>query len=306
MGVDFTLTFYAPDKRTANQAANAAFARIAELNAKLSDYDPQSELSRLSRTSGSGQAIPLSDELWRVLVRAESLSAQTAGTFDVTVGPLVRLWRRARRQHELPSKERIAQALAAVGHEHIAFDPKAQAVVLARDSMRLDLGAIAKGFATDEALRVLQDAGCPKAMVDGSGDLSLGDPPPGACGWKIAIAERDSQPQQTRFMLVLSNCGVATSGDVYQYVEIDGVRYSHIVDPKTGLGLTTPSSVTVVAADGMTADSLASAVSVLGPKRGIELIEETSGAETIVIVLQDGELNHHYSSGMTALLGREQ
>ncbi len=306
MGVDFTLTFYAPGQRAANQAANAAFARIEELNAKLSDYDPQSELSRLSRTSGSGQAIPLSDELWRVLVRAESLSAQTAGTFDVTVGPLVRLWRRARRQNELPSEERIAQALAAVGHEHIGFDPKAQSVVLARDSMRLDLGAIAKGFASDEALRVLQDAGCPKAMVDGSGDLSLGDPPPGACGWKIAIAERDAQQQQTRLMLMLSNCGVATSGDVYQYVEIDGVRYSHIVDPKTGLGLTTPSSVTVVAADGMTADSLASAVSVLGPKSGIELIEETSGAEAIVIVLQDAELNRHYSSGISGLLGREQ
>lgn len=305
MGVDFTLIFYAPSKQAANQAANAAFARIAELNSKLSDYDPESELSRLSRTSGSDQEVPLSDDLWRVLVRAESLSVQTEGAFDVTVGPLVRLWRRARRQHELPSEERIAQALAAVGHQHITFDPQSKTVTLARKAMRLDLGAIAKGFATDEALRVLQDAGCPRAMVDGSGDLTLGDPPPEASGWKIAIAGRGEQPDKANFVLVLSNCGVATSGDVYQFIEIDGVRYSHIVDPKTGLGLTTPSSVTVVAADGMAADSLASAVSVLGPHCGIELVEETADAEAMVIVQQEGELNRYFSTGMAKLLGQE-
>ncbi len=302
MGVDFTLIFYAADQDTANLAATAAFKRIAELNATLSDYDPDSELSKLSRTSGTGRQIPVSDDLWRVLVAAEHLSVRTDGAFDVTVGPLARLWRRARRQHELPSKKRIAEALTAVGHQHITFDPACQTVALVREKMRLDLGAIAKGYAADEALLVLRACGCPLAMVDGSGDLAIGDPPPEAQGWKIAIAARDESSGQPKRALSLSNCGVATSGDVYQFVEIDGQRYSHIVDPKTGRGLTTPSTVTVVAPDGMTADSLASAVSVLGPEKGLQLIKETDHAEAIIFVKRDDELQRYQSPGIANLL----
>ncbi len=305
MGVDFTLIFYAADQQAANLAAEAAFQRIADLDSTLSDYNPDSELSKLSRTAGSGREIPLSDDLWRVLVAAEQLSVRTEGAFDVTVGPLVRLWRRARRQHELPSKQRINDALAALGHQHIRFYPDRQAVVLSRSKMRLDLGAIAKGFATDEALLALRASGCPRAMVDGSGDLSIGDPPPGAEGWKIAIASRDEESDQPKPRLSLSNCGVATSGDVYQFVEIDGQRYSHIVDTRTGLGLTTPSTVTVVAADGMMADSLASAVSVLGPESGLQLIEQTDKAEAIIVVKQDGRIQRHQSSGMASLILRK-
>ena len=302
MGVDFTLVFYAEDQLAANRAADAAFKRIAELNAKLSDYDNQSELSKLSRTSGSGREVPVSDDLWRVLVAAEKLSTRTEGAFDVTVGPLARLWRRARRQHELPSTKRIANALRSVGHQYIAFNPATKSIALARENMRLDLGAIAKGFAADEALGVLREWDCPHAMVDGSGDLAIGDPPPGADGWKIAIATRDEAADHPNPTLSLSNCGVATSGDVYQFIEIDGHRYSHIVDPKTGLGLTTPCTVTIVAADGMEADSLASAVSVLGPVRGLRLIEEIDHAEAIIVIQQDGVMRHYKSSGLASLL----
>lgn len=302
MGVDFTLIFYAPDQAAANQASKAAFQRIADLNAKLSDYDPESELSKLSQSSGSGTEVTVSDDLWRVLVSGEQLSARTEGAFDVTVGPLVRLWRRARRQHELPSQQRIAEALDGVGHQHIRFQPEEQAVMLARPGMRLDLGAIAKGYATDEALLVLREAGCPRAMIDGSGDLALGDPPPNTKGWKIAIAGRSESSRQPTVSLTLANCGVATSGDVYQFVQIDGRRYSHIVDPQTGLGLTTPSTVTVVAPTGIMADSLASAVSVLGPEAGLQLIEATDDCETLIIVQEGDALQRYESRGMTELL----
>lgn len=302
MGVDFTLIFYADGQPAANQASEAAFQRIADLNAKLSDYDPESELSKLSKSSGSDAAVAVSDDLWRVLWAAEELSQRTEGAFDVTVGPIVRLWRRARRQHELPSTDRIADAQKAVGHQNIEFLPEQQAILLARPAMRVDLGAIAKGYATDEALRVLRESGCPRAMVDGSGDLALGDPPPNAKGWKIAIAARSEPSGQPGLTLMLSNCGVATSGDVYQFVEIDGRRYSHIVDPATGLGLTTPSTVTVVAPDGMTADSLASAVSVLGPESGVQLIEDSSGCEALIVVEQNEVLKQFKSSGMDELL----
>jgi thiamine biosynthesis lipoprotein len=148
--------------------------------------------------------------------------------------------------------------------------------------MRLDLGGIAKGFATDEALAALARNGIDRAMVNASGDMSLGAPPPGSEGWKIGIAPLDADEPPSRF-LRLERCGVATSGDLWQFVEINGRRYSHILDPRTGMGLTERSSVTVVAPDGITADSLASAVSVLGPDRGLLLAEETEGASALVV-----------------------
>lgn len=335
MGVDFRLLFYAPDEKTAKVASRAAFDRIAALNGIMSDYDPQSELMRLCRTSGEGRAVPVSPELFDVLQCAQRLSEQTDGAFDVTVGPIVRLWRRARRRHELPPPERLAEARALVGYRNIRLDADAKTVELAKPGMRLDLGGIAKGYAADAALAVLGEHGVTSALVDGSGDIALGDAPPGTSGWRIAIApleaensvgqavpdadkelgssavgqavpdnashavcRRQAQPdlhQHPRYLL-LHNLAVATSGDLWQYVEIDGTRYSHLVDPKTGVGLTDHSSVTVIAPDCTTADSLASAVSVLGPKRGLELIEKTPGAAAYIERKPEGKVETYESS----------
>ncbi len=280
MGVTFRIVLYSDDENAANEAAAAAFARITQLNDLLSDYDPDSELSRLSATAGSGQAVPVSDDLWHVLNAAQHLSARSDGAFDVTIGQVVRLWRRARRQQARPSDERLEQALATAGHEHLLLDESQRTALLGRANMRLDLGGIAKGYAADEALRVLAAHSLTRAMVDGGGDLSIGDPPPDERGWRVAVAPARENVEPSH-ILAVSHCGVATSGDVYQFVEIDGERYSHIVDPRTALGLTTPMSVTVVAADGMTADSLASAVCVLGPERGIALVEDTDDAAAL-------------------------
>jgi thiamine biosynthesis lipoprotein len=289
MGVPFTIRFYAPDQAVATEASRAAFRRIKQLNAMLSDYDPESELMRLSRTAGSGQAVKVSPELLLLLSRSKELWRRSDGAFDVTVGPVVRLWRRARRDGRLPDAAALAEARRAVGSQFLKIDVKGGTVELAQPGMRLDLGAIAKGYAADEALRVLKEHGVSRALVDASGDLAVGDPPPGRQGWRIAVAPLDRKDRGPRPSLVIANGAVATSGDAYQHVEIGGVRYSHIVDPKTGLGLTTSSSVTVIAPDGMTADALASAVSVLGPQRGLALIEETKGAAALVVQVEDSE-----------------
>jgi thiamine biosynthesis lipoprotein len=181
--------------------------------------------------------------------------------------------------------------------------------------MRLDLGGIAKGYAADQALAVLRDRGIPRALVDAGGDLAIGDPPPDARGWRIAVAtpHSTSSPPSSptpppedgagtygaeSTVLLLSNCGVATSGDAYQFVEFEGRRYSHIVDPRTGMGVVGASSVTVVAPDGMTADALASAVSVLGPEEGIALIDRTPGAAALVVVLEDAKERQFQSRRM--------
>lgn len=278
MGLPFRVTLFADDEASARAAADAAFARVAELNSVLSDYDPDSEISRLSRTSGSGKAVAVSNDLWIVLQQGDAIARRTGGAFDLTVGPLVNLWRRARRKQELPAPELIAEMRARVGFEKMRLDPQTHSVELLGAEMRLDAGSIAKAHAVDEALAVLKKRGIPRALVGGSGDMAAGDPPPGQEGWRIEVAPLDAPNAPTPEILLLANRGIATSGDVFQRVEIGGKRYSHIIDPHTGYGITDHSLVTVVARDCMSANSLTTSASVLGPERGLKLIEESADA----------------------------
>jgi FAD:protein FMN transferase len=278
MGLPFRVSLYASDEATARAAADAAFARIAVLNSILSDYDPDSELSRLSQTSGQGKVVPVSTTLWKVLSRAQEFAERTDGAFDITVGPLVNVWRRARRKQEMPSAELLAEMKARVGYRNLRLDPQSHTAELLVPDMRLDLGAIAKIFAVDEAIAVLKERGITRALVGGSGDMTASDAPPGLPGWRIEIAPLDAPGAPPSQIIYLKNRSIATSGDTFQRVEIDGKRYSHIVDPRTGLGLTDHSLVTIVAPDGMTANGLSTSVSVLGPERGLKLVEETPGA----------------------------
>jgi thiamine biosynthesis lipoprotein len=288
MGTQFAIALYAPDEATAKQAFDAAFARIGALDDCMSDYDVTSELSRLGQASPTEKPIPVSDDLWRVLSASQTLSERTRGAFDVTVGPLTQLWRRSRRQKELPAPERLQAARAAVGYQHLRLRQDAQSVELLRPGMRLDLGAIAKGYACDEALKAMAAKGVTRAIVNGGGGLAVSAAPPGEQGWKVGVAPLEPEAEPSR-VLLLENAGVATSGDAWQYVEIDGVRYSHIIDSKTGLGLTERSSVTVVAPTGILADGLATSVSVLGREAGLRLIEETPHAAALMVWLEDGQ-----------------
>lgn len=277
MGLPFRMVLYARDEAAAAAAAAAAFARVRELNDIFTDYDSDSELSRLSQTSGEGRAIPVSPDLWVVLSRAQRLAERTEGAFDVTVGPYVNLWRKARRDRALPSTERLQRAHASVGYRHMRLDAHERTVELLVPEMRLDLGGIAKGYAIDAALVVLQKQGVRSALVSGGGDLAVTDAPPGREGWQIEVAPLDVEGAPPPRFALLKHAALATSGDVFQRLEIEGKRYSHIVDPRTGIGLTDHSLVTVIAKDCTTADSLATAASVLGPEKAIRLLERTKG-----------------------------
>jgi FAD:protein FMN transferase len=296
MGVPFRIVLYAPDEKAAEAAAEAAFTRIEELNQIFSDYEFDSELSRLSRTSGQGMAVKVSSELWDVLDRAQQLAEKTGGAFDVTVGPSVSLWRKARREQQFPRADLLEQTRRRVGHKHLILDPERRTAELRLPNMRLDLGGIAKGYAIDEALQLLTRRGIRSALVSGGGDLAVSDPPPGAGGWRIEVAPLDVPEVPPAKFVLLKHAAVATSGDVFQRLEIDGVRYSHIVDPRTGIGLTDHSLVTVIASDCTTADSLATAVSVLGPEEGMRLIEETPGAAALILRMPEGKLEQFEST----------
>jgi thiamine biosynthesis lipoprotein len=274
MGTRFQVTLFADNEAAARRAADAAFDRAAALDARLSDYKPDSELMRLCARAGQGpQAV--SPDLLRVLERSHDMSRRSAGAFDVTIGPVVRLWRLARRTRELPPANELRAALALVGYDKLRLNGEHRTAELLRSDMRLDLGGIAKGFAADEMLKDLRTAGCPVALVAAGGDIVAGDPPPGTDGWSVAIAPLEIGERSPR--LTLRNAAVSTSGDAERFVEIAGRRYSHIVDPRTGLGLTGRYAVTVVAPDGATADAAATAAAVLGPEAGIKLADSMPG-----------------------------
>lgn len=278
MGVAARIVLHAPDDRKARAAARAAFARIAELEDKMSDYRPQSEARRLERRAGTW--VPVSRELFAVLARAVAIARATDGAFDPTIGPLVALWREARRGGRLPARAALDSARALVGWRRLGLDPARRRVRLAAPGMRLDLGAIAKGYILQEALGTLRAHGVTRALLEAGGDVVVGDAPPGRAGWAVETPGTDAVVAARAASLV--RAAVATSGPAAQFVEIDGTRYSHVVDPRTGVGLTTAATATVVAPDGATADALATALTVLGPARAREVLARFPGVSASV------------------------
>ena len=282
MGTMFAISLYAPDQASASLAAKAAFDRIAELNLIMSDYVEQSEIRRLI-LNPPGKPVPVSKDLLHVLRESHDLSRKSDAAFDVTIGPLIRYWRRARRQRTLPDPERLAQVRPSVGFEKLRLDHRKGTVTLLASNMFLDLGGIAKGYAADQALAELKKHGINRALVAASGDIRVGDPPPGEKGWTVDIASIDAEADQRTDTLLLRNAAVSTSGDTEQSVLINGVRYSHIVDPTTGHGLRKRIGVTVVSDNATETDSLATAVSVMGAERGLELIKSRRGVEALIV-----------------------
>ncbi len=268
MGLQVRILLYAPNENAAFDAAKAAFSEISRLDAVMSDYRPDSELMKLVQRADR-EPVRVSRDLFNVLNQAQTLAEQSDGAFDVTIGPLVRLWRTARRDERLPDPARIDSARALVGWRGLVLDSAAQTVRLNRPGIQIDLGGIAKGYAVDRAFASLRARGVTRALIEFGGDYRLGDPPPGTDGWDVEIAHADSAH---RFMR-LQNVAVASSGDTEQYVEVDGVRYSHVVDPRTGIGLTTRIAATVIAPVGITADALATALTVTTPEQRGKLLE---------------------------------
>jgi FAD:protein FMN transferase len=282
MGTLVRIKLYAAGKEQAQAAFRAAFARIARLDSTLSDYKSDSELNRVCITA-VGRPIPAGADLVRVLAASQRLAAETNGAFDVTLGPVIRLWRQARIDGKLPDAAALRAAAARTGYRKLHLDPAAGTVMLDQPGMQLDLGAIAKGDAADQALAVLSGLGIHSALVAVSGDLAFSDPPPGQAGWKIGVDTAGEADAEFTRVLELTNAAVSTSGSEEQHLDAEGKRYSHIIDPSTDRGLTRPITVTVIARRGIEADSLATAVSVLGPARGMALIRTRPGAAALVM-----------------------
>lgn len=279
MGVDTRLVVYALDQKTAEEACAAAFERIAALDTTMSDYMKDSELTHLSNRAG-GPAVKVSKDLFKVLKRSQEVSRLSDGLFDVTVGPLVQLWRKARKTAILPAPDAVERARALVGWGKLALNERAMTVRLTTPGVRLDLGAIGKGFADDEAQTVLKRHGIASALVEMGGDIVVSGPPPGTDGWLIRVP--NAGPGGGSLDMRLKNCAISTSGDSEQFVVIGGVKYSHVVDPHTGYALTQGVEATVIAKDGLTADPVSTALTLLDEPSRARLLKAFPGTRCFV------------------------
>ncbi len=268
MGTPWRITCYATDTLLAHRAIDSAFARIEAVEQSMSDYRPTSEIRTVSRLSAR-QFHPISSDLYRVLAFSQKLHRHSQGAFDVTIGQLTKRWRRAIRQQAFPTD--VTQGVASTGVRVIRgreakFKPDvsqvqgtsyrlhpARGLWLAHDSLYFDLGGVAKGYGLDVAGEVLRAFGIQSYLIDGGGDLLLGDAPPGHGGWTIALPAGKVDT---------AGVAIASSGPSYRHLLHDGIRYSHLVDPRTGLGVSHGETVTVLAPSGMVADAIASALSI--------------------------------------------
>lgn len=278
MFTTFRISCYAADRGTAEKAVEACFARIAELNHIFTDYDPTSELMRLCAPDAK-YPVMVSPPMRDLLARSIEIAEDTEGTYDVTCGHLTQLWRRARRQGKLPPQARLQAGIKATDWRRVQVDISKSQVTLKPGTL-LDLGGIAKGYAADECLRLLRQHGLPRAVAIAGGDTAVGDAPPGKKGWEVKLRTFTKAAEEDELKtLILANKAVSTSGDLYQFIEIEGQRYSHILSPKTGLGLTERIACSVIADDCTTSDGIATAMCVMGVERGKEWARQRPNIE---------------------------
>ncbi len=272
----------APNEKTADQAIQSAVGALRDVEKVMSAYDPGSELSLVNRR-GYIEPIPVSAQLFEILDLSVEISRLTDGAFDITVGPILELYRQAAKTENPPAPEQIEAARAKVGYQKIMLDDNLKTVQLGVDGMQLDLGGIAKGYAIDQAVEAAKEAGAVGALVDVGGDIRcFGKPPKRKNKWTIAL-QHPRKLDQYALTLEVSDTAVTTSGDYRRFVLIDDRPASHIIDPKNPQSKSTLSSVTILTESAARADALATAVTVMGPVRGFSLIENTPGTEAILI-----------------------
>jgi thiamine biosynthesis lipoprotein len=288
MGTFAHVVAVAKDSGAAKKCVRAALEEIHKVDDLMSDYKSDSEISLVNQKAFE-KAVQVSPSTFEVLRRSVEFSKLTEGAFDITVGPLVDLFRTAKKTGAAPTQEQIAQAKTNVGYEKLELDEHNRTVRFRVEGMRLDLGAIAKGYAVDKAIKAAQHCGATGAMVDLGGNIRcFGTPPKSRDLWLIGVQDPNSAIEGIGgggllFTLKITNTSIATSGDYQQFVIIAGKRYSHILDPHTGWSAEGLSSVTIITDNATDADALSTAVSVMGVEKGLALIEKLPNTEAILV-----------------------
>ncbi len=283
MGTDWTVEVVALDEQAGEAALDAAFAEVSAVEARISEWKPDSEVSRINR--GAGAAVAVSADTFAMIELALGVAAETGGSFDPTFLPLSLVWRieAGDARAEVPPDEEIAAARAHVGFRRVTVDKAATSVALG-EGMSLGVGGIGKGWAAGRVGSVLEARGITRYLIDAGGDVLAGAGPSSGQSWKVAVAGPGGETIET---VELTHAAVATSGDAQRFREIGGVRYSHIIDPRTGRPAAKAASVTVRHKDPAMADAYATAAAVLGPEEALKFADRKEGLE-LLVVLPDG------------------
>lgn len=278
MGTYVKIIMYADNRQKAIATADAAYDTIRSLNQVLSDYLADSEVAVINNAPADS-SLEISEEMYLALVKSQGLSESTNGAFDITVGPVVKLWRKARKENKLPDELALQAALNTVGYKKVKLVDTT--LVKEKAHMQLDFGGIGKGMALAAAMKVINNAGIHRVLIDAGGDVLAGDAPPDTDGWEVVVGLFE---QETKYQQKISakNIAIASSGDFYQFLEIDDQRYSHIVDPATGLGVTRQKRSTVIGPDAATADALASAFCIMPIKEVKALLDKMQNYSAII------------------------
>jgi len=306
MGTRCTLSAFHHDQALVERAVDAAVREIERLDAMLTTWQPGSEVSRVNALAGTGEATLVSAETFEILERSVWIARETKGAFDITVGAFKGLWKFDQdNDGTLPKRRDVLARLPLVDYRGIVLDAERRTARLARSGQSITLGGIAKGLIVDRAVAKMREAGLADFLVQAGGDLYAagrhGDRP-----WRVGIqdprAATDGRGTDTSFaMLSLGDAAFNTSGDYERFVIKDGRRYHHILDPKTGYPVAHTRSVTVLAPTSFLADTLDTAVFVLGAEEGMKLIESQPGVEAVIV---DAQNRVHVSRGLEAQLTR--
>jgi thiamine biosynthesis lipoprotein len=277
-----------------NGVIQKAFRKMEELESLVSKYNRESEIALINRLKVDDKIL-LSDETFSVLKKAIDLSEMTQGAFDITISPLVDLWSSYKESDTIPGRDEVERARLKVGYKNIILDANGH-LRLASEDTDIDLSGIAKGYVVDEATKILKENGVKSGLIDAGGDIYCFGAGPSKKGWRIGI--RNPREASLLGTLTLSDKAVATSGDYQRFYIKKKTRYSHIIDPRSGYPVSElPMSVTVIAPDCATADGLATAISVMGPRDGLRLAEELKDIEAIIVSKDDDFLKIDFTSG---------
>jgi thiamine biosynthesis lipoprotein len=296
MGTFARVLVVAPDKRTAQRCIDAAFEQFRQIEALMSWRKDDSEIAHINRDAYA-KPVRVSGPTFEVLQKSVEFSRLSEGAFDITVGPLMELWRRAEDANRLPTDAELKQTLSRVGFEKLILDANNMRVRFAVDGMKLDLGGIAKGYAVDKAVEAMQEAGAVGGIVDAGGDIRcFGTPSKGRTHWLIGLQDPNVEIENgeskiesliggSRPLLIFrfTDAAVATSGNYHRFVTVGGKRFSHIVNPKSGYSSESLASVTIICPAATNADALGTAVTVMGKEKGLALIERIPDTEAILI-----------------------
>ena len=296
MGSELRIAAWSPDEAAARSAIDAVFAEFERLEALMSTWRPGSDVLRINAAAGV-EPVPAAADVRDVLRQARQISEWTEGTFDVTFGALTDVWKFDHDQDgTVPTPEAIRARLPLIDYRQIEIDDRAGTVFLKRQGMKIHLGGIGKGYAVEHAIGILRQAGLRDFMIQAGGDLYVGGTKDGHL-WRLGIQDPRG-PQGTSFATIdLTDSTFSTSGDYARFFMKDGVRYHHILDPATGQPARLCRSVTIVSASPVIADAIAKGVFILGPEKGMALVERIPKLQAVIVTAKNVVL---VSSGLKA------